>query len=134
MRIEEATHTQDGSPIRIYATDGEANVPIHGAFWNGREWRLMGWNRKGEACCLDSSKNLDLHDWRDDIPWECLEDWIQWVALGYNGNWVGCISEPQIGQFGLLLALEEPTIIISGVKMPTPPDWQHSKVQRPEGK
>lgn len=137
MKIEECTQTKDGSPIRIYATDGEANIPIHGAFWNGREWRLMGWSKEGKAFCLNSNKDLAFHNWRDDIPWEHLQNWIQWVAMDNDNVWKGFLDEPYIVSGLCSMCWDVRTdkaIKILGVKMPTPPDWRNSKAKRPEGR
>jgi hypothetical protein len=135
MRIEDATQTVGGHPVRIYAADGGGNWPIHGAFWvKSFGWICATWTEEGsiEISKIPSSYDLDLHDWRDEIPWDCLRDDIQWVARNYNNEWIGFADKPThyflTGfWFGASVAN------LGGIKMPTgPADWREAIAKRPE--
>lgn len=39
--------TRDGREVRIYATDGDDNMPIHGAILNKHGWRVTSWTPDG---------------------------------------------------------------------------------------
>lgn len=39
--------TRDGREVRIYATDGENEWPVHGAVWNEDGWHPVAWMRDG---------------------------------------------------------------------------------------
>jgi hypothetical protein len=134
MRIEDVTQTVGGHPVRIYATDG-GNWPIHGAFWvKSLGWICATWTEEGsiETSKIPSSYDLDLHDWRDEIPWNCLRDDIQWVARDLDGTWFGFADRPTAcvltfkwlgGRVGSL----------NVIKMPTgPADWCEAIAKRPE--
>jgi len=136
MRIEDCTKTKDGRPVRIYATDGGGLYPIHGAIWMNSEegWRVATWTKGGNyddgerVWCFD----LDLHDWRDDIPWEYIKG--DWVARDKDGSWYSFETRPrifelqQVWDYGIKWCL-------CGVKMPAgPDDWREAIAQRPEGR
>ena len=134
-----ATKMKDGAPIRIYPTDGGGPYPVRGAIWKGLKgwvlWVLSVWAKNGSASSdplLGSSKDLDLTDWRDHIPWHCLRDEIGWVARDMDGSWFGYNQRPEtwysaweingMGYWELY-----------GVKMPYGPScWQDAIAQRPK--
>ena len=39
--------TRDGCPVRIYALDGGAGYPVHGALFTDGEWILSSWTLDG---------------------------------------------------------------------------------------
>jgi hypothetical protein len=111
MRIEDATQTVGGHPVRIYATDGgSAQEMIHGAIWVAEGWQATTWSKRGKKfqgppVDVRGEFDLDLRDWREDIPWSCLRDEIQEVCKAC-GRWWGYTA------MGSLICE------ISGVKMP----------------
>jgi len=142
MKIKDATQTKDGTPVRIYATDGGFTQTIlHGAVQTSKGWQIAIWDNSGYFAgpailftALNNDLDLDLHDWWEDIPWEYLEDWIQCVVMDPQNQWFGgTINAFEIEKDGICGITGESIIMISGIKMPMPPDWQNSKVKRPEG-
>jgi hypothetical protein len=140
MRIEDATQTVGGHPVRIYATDGGGDFPVHGAIWvcTFGEWVTYQWSLKGGFVGRngedDSDLNLDLHDWRDEIPWKCLRDDIQWVARQESGRWVGFVNKPLRGDRIWVVSIGcGRKVDLEPVKMPTgPADWREAIAKRPE--
>jgi hypothetical protein len=51
--------TRDGREVRIYATDGGGDYPVHGAYFNGAQWISGMWSKKGEYF-LDGNTPMDL--------------------------------------------------------------------------
>lgn len=48
FKAGETYRTRDGREVRIYATDGGGEWPIHGAFrGNDGEWQIERWTAKG---------------------------------------------------------------------------------------
>ena len=90
MRIEDATQTVGGHPVRIYATDGPKEYPIHGAIFREGAWHVVCWTIDGSYMTgWKTEFDLDLYDWRDEIPWGCLRDEIKWVKRTLTGLWWG---------------------------------------------
>lgn len=50
--------TKDGRPVRIYATDGGKNAPIHGAYLSKGEWEIAEWEADGTI--FDGHEGLNL--------------------------------------------------------------------------
>lgn len=141
MKIEEATQTVGGDCVKIYAV---LDDQVHGAIWVCGHWEVREWNLNGEIKSIEllSSFNLDLHDWRDDIPWSCLQDDIKWVFWDRKNGWRGCshfssaggqdaIPCPQSDQYPFWFTWSF-TYNLQGVKMPNPPsDWRQAIAKRP---
>ena len=74
--------TRDGKKVRVYATDGEENDEVHGAYfdsgWVGDTWSLCG---KYYADSSDAHKN-DLVEVRPRIK---LERWVN-IYVDGDGN------------------------------------------------
>lgn len=53
--------TRDGREVRIYATDGKGDYPVHGAWFNIQDdrWMVEEWTAKGEYY-WGSSDSLNL--------------------------------------------------------------------------
>jgi hypothetical protein len=49
--------TRDGREVRIYATDGFGDAPIHGAVKRQDDWDCICWTKDG-ACIFNPSWNL----------------------------------------------------------------------------
>lgn len=53
--------TRDGREVRIYATDGAAIYPVHGAMENANgEWFARCWTREGKATADNTERSSDL--------------------------------------------------------------------------
>ena len=135
MKIEDCTQTKDGTPVRIYSTDGGGDYPIHGAILTSIGWKIRSWTRDGHCSArITTACNLDLHSWKDEIPWESLRDEILYMARDESGRWFGFTEYPAwagkswIPRGGVFYRLE-------GVKMPIgPDDWRRAIAKRPEGR
>ena len=134
MRPEEATQTKNGTPVRIYATDGLGRYPIHGARLLSDGWKSTSWTEEGHYIRNKISKSdLDLTDWRDKIPWDCLVPEIQWVARDSNGLWMGYKYAPGLYEKYWQDLYGDPVYPLDGVKMPNgPADWKQAIAKRPD--
>jgi hypothetical protein len=52
--------TRDGREVRIYATDGEADQAVHGAFKKDGLWICCAWQSDGSYYNFTGKSNLDL--------------------------------------------------------------------------
>lgn len=52
--------TRDGREVRIYATDGGGEYPVHGAYLCRGEWRCEAWDERGFWTDPDHEDNVDL--------------------------------------------------------------------------
>jgi hypothetical protein len=51
--------TRDGREVRIYATDGHPNEPVHGAFKdNDQRWNITAWHLDGSNIYRPESYDL----------------------------------------------------------------------------
>jgi hypothetical protein len=51
--------TRDGEEVRIYAVDGDEEMPIHGAILTEHGWKVNSWGRDGKWC-PNSTYGVDL--------------------------------------------------------------------------
>ena len=51
--------TRDGREVRIYATDGHPDEPVHGAFKDKGKWMSTNWSQTGKFCSF-APHDLDL--------------------------------------------------------------------------
>jgi hypothetical protein len=66
---KEFQHTRDGSPFRIYATDGQAPFVLHGAVFVGGGWTLMEWTERGFVHEDETTlSEFDLVHWVKETP------------------------------------------------------------------
>jgi hypothetical protein len=136
MNIKDCTQTVDGTPVRIYATDGGGEFPVHGAVyqigcWNIKSWTMTGKYWPGEDYHLD----LDLSDWKDEIPWDCLRPEIKIVARDEDGRWFGHLEEPELKMDGQNKIWWSTTMNypLKAINMPDgPTDWTEAIARRPE--
>jgi hypothetical protein len=132
MNIKDCTQTKNGTPVKIYEVYEDK---VHGAFFNGTEWIICIWRLDGQNVCYDDKYlNLDLSDWKDEIPWDCLRPEIKWVARDKCGQWLGHDGEPiKDGQDGIWCSAGHEIYALDGVKMPQgPADWKEAIARRPE--
>ena len=134
MKPEAATQTIGGKPVRIYAIDGEGPYPIHGAVLSPCGWKISTWTADGRSIeGFHSGKDfdLDLTDWRDKIPWDCLVPEIKYVARNEDGEWCGYRSRPIRYHGGWSDA--EAMYDLEAIKMPNgPADYEQAIAKRPE--
>jgi hypothetical protein len=136
MNIKDCTRTKGGHKVRIYADDAGGTYPVHGAIYNPEEkiWGRFEWTSDGYAYAGkgDSLYNLDLTDWRDEIPWECIRDEVNWVYTHYDGGaWRASIEEP-CEYNGFRDPANGRCFALGAIKMPTPPaDWREAIARRP---
>ena len=52
--------TRDGREVRIYATDGNESVPIHGAVLTDGMWNVFCWNADGRWRETERQHSFDL--------------------------------------------------------------------------
>ena len=57
--INKQYRTSDGREVRIYATDGWGNYPVHGAVLRGDQWEMSSWTLDGTDWENEDS-NYDL--------------------------------------------------------------------------
>lgn len=67
MKIEvgKKYKTRSGDPVRIYATDGLGDYPVHGAFFEGG-WKQLSWTAKGVFNLGSVTTGLNLEEIKDD--------------------------------------------------------------------
>lgn len=58
VSIDKQYKTRDGREVRIYATDGGGNFPVHGAIRKGDGWAACTWTADGR--CYDSGEISDM--------------------------------------------------------------------------
>lgn len=125
--------TRDGRAFVPYCIDAPAPYTVHGRLEG--ESIPRAWRKNGRS---PDKRELDLlpaPDWREQIPWDALADWVQWVA--YSGDdqiWRAYEYEPvqMERRWG---SKRGRSFILSAVRMPTPPaDWREAIARRPEAK
>ena len=77
--------TRNGKEVRIYAVDGDCEMPIHGAVLNEIGWSVHSWARDGKWC-PSMTDDLDLIEVRPRIRREV---------------WVNVYPHIDVGQFHL---------------------------------
>ena len=57
--ISKKYRTRDGRKVRIYATDGGGEAPIHGAIWSPdrEKWFAWVWHEDGRLICGEENKS-----------------------------------------------------------------------------
>lgn len=132
MNIKDCTQTKDGTPVKIYE---EYEDKTHGAWFNDVEWIIAIWDSKGENVLPSKhALDLDLSDWKDEIPWDCLRPEIKVVARDKCGQWLGHEIEPnKDAQDGIWCSVGHEIYALDGVNMPKgPSDWKEAIARRPE--
>lgn len=79
--------TRDGREVRIYATDGYTNFPVHGALKNDEGWMPLQWQKDGSW--HPSDKGFYLVEAKPRIK---REFWFN-VYPDPQGTTVGCRSK-----------------------------------------
>lgn len=102
MKIEPGKFykTRDGRKVRIYATDGCDDWPIHGATLINCGWQLCRWDSQGRAkvhTLLSITADI-IGEWRDTpiVNWPAMPAWCTYVAMDKDGTWYAYIDMPNI--------------------------------------
>ncbi len=140
MDIKNCTHTRGGRPWRFYADDGGGPRPIHGAYYKEKHgWVADTWNRRGEKYQnyrIVNELDLDLTDWRDQIPWDQLIDEVIYVTWDPLKEWIAWLESPIKGKSGWIRVPSSSSGSGYGlgiIKMPQPPtDWRQAIARRPD--
>lgn len=74
--------TRSGLPVRIYATDGGGDYPIHGATCFGDIWHLCFWTKDGFF--TGNEGGLDLIEVKPRIQ---LTEWFNIYRTGTEGGY-----------------------------------------------
>jgi hypothetical protein len=133
MNIKDCTQTKDGTPVKIYE---EYEEKAHGAYLNKEEWLIAVWSADGHNVIPGRlNLDLDLSDWKDDIPWDCLRPEIKIVARDEDGRWFGHLEEPELKMDGQYKIWWSTTMNcpLKAINMPDgPTDWTEAIARRPE--
>ncbi len=132
MNIKDITRTKGGHPWRFYADGGAGYFPIHGAiFING--WQVTEHTKEGKHP-RDENFDLDLTDWRDQIPWDRLVDEIVVVTWDSYHGLRGYDHEPKCcSKTCLWFSSKGKFWLLTCIKMPHSPDnWRQAIARRPE--
>ena len=131
---------RDGGKARIYATDGGAPCPIHGAVECDGEWWFETWTKKGTVFESNGhSRDLIRRiDWRDDLApiWAVLRPEYRWLAMDADGDdpWMAFTTGPRDKPETADAIWLGTGVRLRAVKMPTPYcDWTETCTERPEG-
>src|SRR5690606_41165078 len=101
MKIEvgKLYRTRNGMKVRIYATDVEGELPIHGAFYCpvNNLWEVSAWREYGIDCDYESDFDI-IGEWKEPLDFdpECLTAWAKWIAMDEYGEWLWFEDEPTI--------------------------------------
>jgi hypothetical protein len=79
--------TREGFPYRCYATDGDGDYPVHGAFFLENSWRVIRHTEYGRAFTSGEDK-YDLVEVKPRMKFE------RWVVLHRNGERVWWMTRP----------------------------------------
>ncbi len=123
MDIKNCTRTKGGSPWRFYADGAGGAYPVHGAYCWQDNWYAGGWTPSGKfhySNHINSEYDLDLTDWRNQIPWDLLVNEIIVVEKTNMGTWWGFSDK------------REDTYNLACIKMPAGPIGEQAIARRPE--
>ncbi len=85
---------------------------------------------------LEAVKDYHKPDWRDQIPWECIVDEVEWVTYDKTYGWKGHNCSPKMlsDDDCFWINPQGRSWVIGGIKnMPQPPaDWRQAIARRPE--
>lgn len=100
MNIETGKYyvTRDGRKVRIYATDGGADLPIHGAVLSKLgHWYACIWDKDGLYLPPKTDFAGDIvGPWIErpviDVP--SMPAWCSWAAMDADGEWFAYQNPP----------------------------------------
>ena len=137
IRPGETWLRRDGGKARIYATDGGAPCPIHGAVECDGEWWFETWTKKGTVFESNGhSRDLIRRlDWRADLApiWAVLKTEYRWIAMRATGHWVAYTDKPELDRNNFW-SVNLGTTSIAHLRMPIPDcHFTETLTERPEG-
>lgn len=99
IEVGKLYRTRNGTKVRIYATDVEGDLPIHGAVYypEYNHWSANSWREDGVDG--DYLPDFDIiGEWMEplDFDSDCLPAWAEWIALESYGKWQWHEDEPVI--------------------------------------
>ena len=105
MKIEvgKLYRTRNGRKVRIYATDIEGELPIHGAFYCPEDslWKVNAWRENGID--VDYCPDFDIIGvWKEPLDFDpdCLPAWAEWIAMDEDRGWRWFEDKPLLYTFG----------------------------------
>lgn len=125
--------TKNGNPVVIYEVYLEKGI-VHGAwFENGSQPIIASWDLTGKKLESPYSQlDLVLSDWKEEIPWCCLNKHIRWVARDKDGSWFGYINKPYLSENEWKIDKDSDCFELNCLEMPNgPSDWKKAIIERP---
>jgi len=101
MKIEvgKLYRTRNGRKVRIYATNVEGELPIHGAFYYPEDslWEVNAWREYGIDGDYESDFDI-IGEWKEPLDFDpdCLPAWAKWITMDEDGEWLWHEDEPVI--------------------------------------
>lgn len=131
ITMDRKWQTEYGAKVRLYCVDAPGKFPVHGHV-EGFTFP-SSWDAEGKSIC-GSNNLIPAPDWREQIPWDALADWVQWVDRDGDGAWRGHSQKPRVPASFNLWTSAVP-VPLGIVRMPEgPTDWREAIAQRPESK
>lgn len=102
LKIEVGKFYKDrvGRKVRIYATDGLGDYPIHGARLHKNVWCVARWTRKGKLYIGETHPDDIVSEWVAKHPRNGEPAWATHRVMFMGGNWYWCSNEPVGEMFG----------------------------------
>lgn len=128
-----------GNRARIYAIDGKADYPIHGAIeldgeWTASSWREdLTWSNVDAVGACWTIVGPDRPDYS--ALWPLLPPWVRFLARDENGNLWAYSEEPILiesdGEWAAAEGASYPCRIPDSHCPPPVGDWRESLAERP---
>jgi hypothetical protein len=80
--------TRDGREVRIYATDGAGEHPVHGALKSSKGWIYATWDSQGHVLNPRRETLEDLIEVKPRMKFE------RWVVVERNGDYSLWLDKP----------------------------------------
>ena len=93
--------TRDGREVRIYAVDGDDEMPIHGAVLTSHGWKVNSWQRSGKwldggndgADLIEVKPRIKRKVWVNVYPgWEHAYSTKRDAEIGSGQNCIACVE------------------------------------------
>lgn len=106
MKIEVGKfyRTRNGRKVRIYDTDVEGELSIHGAYYcpENSLWEVNAWRENG----IDGDYEPDfdiIGAWMEPLEFDhdCLPAWAEWIAMDEDGEWRWHEDKPALYNLGM---------------------------------
>lgn len=131
ITMDRAWQTRDGRAFVPYCIDAPAPYAVHGRLEG--ESIPRAWRKNGRS---PDKRELDLipaPDWREQIPWEWFEPWVQWVACSGDDKVWRAYEYSPVQMERRWADKRGRAFILSAIRMPEgPKNWREAIAQRPE--